>query len=99
MSATLTAARNSGTTYTTLPVTAMPVSAPSGETIFVGVGLATVEAYVASAPIAQGDTTINVVSHLAAHTNPIGAVVDPRYTLSAIGRTLSEVQTPRLKRV
>lgn len=99
MSATLTSQLNMGTTYTSIPVTALPNIIPLGGVIFVSQGLSNVEAFTTSLSAHVGDTTIHVQSQMAAHTHPIGDPVTPSYLLTAVGRTLTPIQTPRTKKL
>lgn len=97
--ATLTAQVTSGANITSLATTAQPVIANTGEIVFVSQGLVNVEIFTVSSPVAVNDVVVNVTSQIAAQTHLIGENVAPKYTLSAVGRTLSPVQTPKTKRL
>jgi hypothetical protein len=97
--ATLTTQITATNTITSVAVTAMPTITNAGEVLFVSQGLPTVEQYVASVGSSVGDLTIAVVSKVAAATHLVGENVAPAHTLTAVGRTMSPVQTPRMHRL
>ncbi len=96
---TVTTQLNSGSTYTTIAVTAATQAAKSGAKIYVGVDTYHCEIFTLSADMAVNDTTLHVASQQAAATHPVGDKVAPQWALSAIGRTLSPIQVPRTKRI
>ena len=97
--ATLTAGLLATHSYNSLPITANPVHIPAGETVFVSQGLATVEAFTTSAVVAPGAFAIPVVTQVSAHAHNIGENVAPKFSLTAVGRTMVPVETPRTRRL
>jgi len=97
--ATLTAQLTATHVYTTIAVTAMPVAVPAGAVVFVSQGLPNVEAFITSSLVSIGDVTIHVNSQMAGMTHLVGQLVTPAYLLTAVGRTLSPIQTQRTKRL
>lgn len=99
MTATLSSGLTQGVSYSTLSVTSMPVTVPSGVGVFVSQGLTNVEAFTTSAPVALHDTTIHVVTKVAAHSHAVGQNVMPAYLMTAVGRTLTPIEVPRTRRL
>ena len=97
--ATLTAQLTQGVTYTTISVTAMPVAVGTGEVVYASQGLTNAEAFTVSSPVAVNAVTINVTSQQAAQTHLVGENVAPRYTLTAVGRSMALIQTPRFTKL
>ncbi len=76
-STTLNAALNSGTTYASMTVVALPAAIPSGSTIQTGYGTGTTQNWVLSGAAAQSATIVNVTSQIASATFGIGSAVVP----------------------
>lgn len=99
MSSTLTSGLSAGLTYSSLSVTATPDTIQAGEKVWVGIGLPSVEAFVATSGTGVGATTIPVVARVSTHNHLFGETVDPHNALSAVGRTMTPIQTQRTRKI
>lgn len=92
---TLASALVATTTYTALGVTPMTSALATGEQVWVGLGLETVEAFIASAGVAIGATSIPVVSRAATNSHAVDEPVAPDSSLTTVGRGASPMTIPR----
>src|SRR5260221_381186 len=76
-STTLNAALNSGTTYASMTVVALPAAIPSGSTIQTGYGTGTTQNWVLAGAAAQSAPIDNVTAQIASATFGIGSAVVP----------------------